>query len=235
MNVFPDRAEIVVDGGPIPVAAAAAIAPDGGGGAAAAAAVGGHLTLDSVCGMVDWLTEHGSDRLHAIQVRRAGETNRAFNIRIRTELHAVLRDANQNPVIHLDRIQPERFIEFILTLRRAGTNRYLSKSSYGNKRASLFHLFRLHNRVGLTSAFSTELSNLFRGFYRQMIQQRAPNRAANDEVAPPDGFPQRREGKEPMSVELYKAICEHRADQVQRYVLGHIFRRTHHFFQSFED
>ncbi|KAG7343068.1 hypothetical protein IV203_021013 [Nitzschia inconspicua] len=85
MNVSPDPAEIVVDGGPIP-AAAAAIAPDGGGGAAAA--VGGHLTLNNVqdgvvsgrtsriflgdiivflnwCSIhqVDWLTEHGSDRL----------------------------------------------------------------------------------------------------------------------------------------------------------------------------
>ncbi|KAG7337539.1 hypothetical protein IV203_014652 [Nitzschia inconspicua] len=51
MNFFPDPAEIVVDGGPIPAAAAAAaaaaIAPDGGGGAAAAA-VGGHLTLNNV-------------------------------------------------------------------------------------------------------------------------------------------------------------------------------------------
>ncbi|KAG7369462.1 hypothetical protein IV203_027208 [Nitzschia inconspicua] len=48
MNFFPDPAEIVVDGGPIPAAAAAAaatIAPDGGGGGAA---VGGHLTLNNV-------------------------------------------------------------------------------------------------------------------------------------------------------------------------------------------
>ncbi|KAG7372100.1 hypothetical protein IV203_018243 [Nitzschia inconspicua] len=90
MNFFPDPAEIVVDGGPIPAAAAAAtIAPDGGG---RGAAVGGHLTLNNVrdgvvsgrtsriylgdiivflnwCSIhqVDWLTEHGSDRLHAIQ------------------------------------------------------------------------------------------------------------------------------------------------------------------------
>ncbi|KAG7343152.1 hypothetical protein IV203_021097 [Nitzschia inconspicua] len=163
MNVFPDPAEIVVDGGPIP--AAAAIAADGGDGGAAAA-VGGHLTLNNVrdgvvsgrtsriylgdiivflnwCSIhqVDWLTEHGSDRLHAIQVRRAGESNRAFNIRIRTELHAVLRDANQNPVIHLDRIQPERFIEFILTLRRAGTNRYLEHRADQVQRYILGFLF----------------------------------------------------------------------------------------------
>ncbi|KAG7373022.1 hypothetical protein IV203_033746 [Nitzschia inconspicua] len=45
MNVFPDPAEIVVDGGPIPAAAAATIAPDGGG---SGAAVGGHLTLNDV-------------------------------------------------------------------------------------------------------------------------------------------------------------------------------------------
>ncbi|KAG7348763.1 hypothetical protein IV203_011360 [Nitzschia inconspicua] len=89
MNFFPDPAEIVVDGGPIPAAAAATIAPDGGG---SGAAVGGHLTLNNVrdgvvsgrtsriylgdiivflnwCSIhqVDWLTEHGSDRLHAIQ------------------------------------------------------------------------------------------------------------------------------------------------------------------------
>ncbi|KAG7343379.1 hypothetical protein IV203_016158 [Nitzschia inconspicua] len=89
MNVFLDPAEIVVDGGPIP--AAAAIAPDGGDGGGGAAA-GGHLTLNNVrdgvvsgrtsriylgdiivflnwCSIhqVDWLTEHGSDRLHAIQ------------------------------------------------------------------------------------------------------------------------------------------------------------------------
>ncbi|KAG7336568.1 hypothetical protein IV203_017784 [Nitzschia inconspicua] len=45
MNVFPDPAEIVVDGGPIP--AAADIAPDGGDGGGAAA-VGGHLALNNV-------------------------------------------------------------------------------------------------------------------------------------------------------------------------------------------
>ena len=102
--------------------------------------------------------------------------------------------------MHLDQIVPSKYLNFILTLHH--NNTFLSKSSYGSKRAALFHLFRLHNRIGFNDEFRTELTNLYKGLYRQVATQR--NRGfRNDE-----NNPNNREGREIMSVELLKFLCE---------------------------
>ncbi|KAG7350138.1 hypothetical protein IV203_009498 [Nitzschia inconspicua] len=73
MNVFPDPAEIVVDGGPIPAAAAATIAPDGGG---SGAAVGGHLTLNNVRDeRLSFVEAKATSRRYRSESRRARATH----------------------------------------------------------------------------------------------------------------------------------------------------------------
>ena len=101
-----------------------------------------------------------------------------------------------------------------MSLRHHGHGGYLSRSSYGNKRAALFHLFRLHNRLGYPAEFGQQLGNLFKGFFRNIArqaprQQEAPAAGAGAAGGAPQQQQQQRhkEGKDPISVELYQALC----------------------------
>ena len=59
-------------------------------------------------------------------------------------------------------------MEYIMSRRNALNGSYLSKSAYGNLRAVLFHIFRLHNYLGFPDAFHLELGNLYCGFFWQL-------------------------------------------------------------------
>jgi hypothetical protein len=147
-----------------------------------------------------WLTEYGNEQLGIAFVRQENETARQHRARKVNEVTNLLRDAYTRPIVHLHRIIPSKYLSFILTLHR--NNAFLSKSSYGSKRAALFHLFRLHNRIGFNEEFRAELTNLFRGLYRQVATQR--NIAFNND----ENNQNNREGREIMSVELFKFLCE---------------------------
>ena len=99
-----------------------------------------------------------------------------------------------------------------------GRQGYLSKSAYGTIRAVVFHLFRIHNCVGFSEIFCKELGNLFHGFFQQLTQ--FPQQEAVEEhlqtgggdgtvvVNPATrGCRISKQGKDPMSVDLYKKIC----------------------------
>jgi hypothetical protein len=92
---------------------------------------------------------------------------------------------------------------YILTVKDAN-GLYNSKSSYGNKRSALNHLFWLHNRLGFSEEYRMELGNYFRGFYREITQQRQLH-ANNNEEGTAVNF---KEGKEAMSVALFKKMLE---------------------------
>jgi hypothetical protein len=47
-----------------------------------------------------------------------------------------------------------------------------------NKRSALSHLFRAHNRKGFPTDFRMEIGNLFRGFFREILD--ANNNAINN-------------------------------------------------------
>jgi hypothetical protein len=158
-----------------------------------------------------WLTEYGSTRLAELEVRQENESARAHRSRVGVEMKALLRDAYTNKLLNIDSITPERYMQYITTLQGQGNRRHLSISAYGNKRASLFHLFRLHNRIGYDHSFRVELTNLFKGFYRTIIQERRQRVAvvdgiANERQQENNNNDKTEQGKEPMSVELYKAI-----------------------------
>jgi hypothetical protein len=140
-----------------------------------------------------WLTEHGNEELTALYVQQEHENARQHRTRKQRGVATLLRNAYQEPIVHLERIVPSQYMNYLLTLRR--DNHFLSKSAYGSKRAALFHLFRLHNRVGFQDGFKIELSNLLKGLFRQVASRR--------NVINNNG-----EGKELMSIELYKFLCE---------------------------
>jgi hypothetical protein len=93
-------------------------------------------------------------------------------------------------------------MEYVEQLRNKKTGRRLSASGYGNKRSALRDLFRWHGVAGgFTRAFEQELSDLYKGF-RRILAQGTANDPGNDG----DGQDVK-EGKDPMSVELYRKLC----------------------------
>jgi hypothetical protein len=154
-----------------------------------------------------WLTDYGRTKLAEIATRLEDESVRKFRARKLTQLKTLLREGYEKNVVHLDAIKPSCYVDYVLTLTGKGNSRYLSKSAYGNKRSSLFHLFRVQNRSGFPESFHVELTNLFKGLYRTIAQHQYTVVHIPVE-GEEDNDNSNKEGKEPMSVELYKLLCE---------------------------
>ena len=92
-------------------------------------------------GEYDCLTDDGRAALLGMRARGANELTRAFNARVRKEFKVLLRNAHVNPIVFIDRISPERYMHFLLSLRHPLRGDRLSRSSYSNKHAGLNHLF----------------------------------------------------------------------------------------------
>jgi hypothetical protein len=108
----------------------------------------------------------------------------------------LLQDASEEtPVMVLESITAAGFMQYLQALRHPVTGARLSKSAYGNKRSALFHMFCLHTGMGFPKEFEHELGNLMKGFFRIMAEECQ------------DGQGDMREGKEPMTCELYHLLC----------------------------
>ena len=154
--------------------------------------------------LADWITDYGRAQLAAINIRNDNETNGRFKTRKALQILDLVRDSYNFPIININNITPDRYMEYIIQLR-APRKRYLSPSAYGNKRSAFYHLFRLHNRNGFPPDFRQHLGNLFRGFKREVV---LANQAQNNNEDDDNNNHNMKEGKEPMSVELYKKLLE---------------------------
>ena len=185
----------------------------------------------------NWLTDDGRDQIAHIQEEHGGEGVRARRSRIRAAFLGLLRSCDESPVLLLSEVTPRGIMEFAMgRRRRRGGQGYLSKSAYGQIRAAVFHLFHVHNLIGFSENFRKELGNLFRGFFRQLTQQRPQQEAVGEPLQTGQGAeavvvnpaPRRRrinkEGKDPMSVDLYKKLCGWLLDwNTNDGVFGHCF------------
>jgi hypothetical protein len=161
---------------------------------------------------VSWLTEYGVDCLKEVFTKRGEETVRKHRSRIIVSVKKLLRDAHTHHVVVLPLVTAPRFMEFIFSLKnKKNHNRFLSKSSYGNHRSSLFHLFRMHNRRGYSEELKSELSSLFKSFFRRITKQRTVATNSNNDNDNNNSNNNKnfsvKEGKEPLSVALYKSLA----------------------------
>jgi hypothetical protein len=154
--------------------------------------------------MEEWLTDYGRSQLIIIFQRREDEGVRSHRTRIGTQLKDLLRESINKPIANIDAITPTAYMEFILQLPKNKDEDYWSPSSYGNKRSALSHLFRAHNRIGFLPEFKAELTNLMKGFTREIATNN--HRDGGDNIA--DTIFNNKEGKEAMSVELYRKLLE---------------------------
>ena len=158
----------------------------------------------------DWVTTYGNTKLAEVYVWKEDEGPRLYKTRTLIELKVLLRDAYDNNIIHLDAISPARYMDFVLTLTGCRGRKFLTPSAYNNKRSAFNHLFRLHNRVGFLEPFSVELGNLFKGLFRTITQQNhvVGTRMNDDNELNNNNVAQKQhDGKEAMSIELYKSLC----------------------------
>lgn len=180
------------------------------------------------------LTDHSRAFLNRYRSDHPNLTLSRLQSLVKVSFQRELRAAIENPVVVLEEIKPLLFMDYVATLRHGRRGAYLSKSAYGNRRASLFHLFRLHNGHGYSEEFKNSLTHLFKGFYRALAQNGngddVPERlvAVDDD----DNFEEdnvaavgidgaaaaavgrdvhqwnQDESKKAMSVELYRALCK---------------------------
>ena len=139
-----------------------------------------------------WLTAHSTSALESLALSTADLRVRAKNKAIRETISQLMRQAHQQPILHLDRLTPMGYMHYIASLRHKTTHGYLSKSSYGTKRSALRHLFRLQNQLGFPANFSIELGNLYRGLHRKIAKAGRHQQATT--------------GKEPMTPELLRLV-----------------------------
>lgn len=127
-----------------------------------------------------------------------------------------LRECFDHPLLLLNLITPTMFISFLTSLRHARNGSYLGRSAYQQRRSALFHFFRLHNRVGFTSDFSNEMSDLYNKVLFRVLthstatRNRNRNRirdAQDGEVVVDARAWANDESKAAMSVQLLCALC----------------------------
>jgi hypothetical protein len=121
---------------------------------------------------VDWLTEDfvGDCKEVLLEAANMGVQARSSHPKERTREKLVHADAD--PILVVENVTLEGFMEHLESLRHQRTGGRLSKSQHGNKRAALHHLFRCHvGPDGCPDGFKDRLSNLIRGFARVLTQR----------------------------------------------------------------
>ena len=184
----------------------------------------------------NWLMANGTDHIAHIMEEHGGEGVCAWRSHTHTEFFGLLCSCDESPVLLLGEVTPHGIMEYAMGHRHIqGRQRYLSKSAYSTICAAVFHLFCIHNHVGFSEIFHKELGNLFCGFFQQLTQ--FPQQGGvgehlqaggDDETvvvnAATCGCRINKEGKDPMSVELYKKLCGWLLDwNTSDGVLGHCF------------
>jgi hypothetical protein len=146
---------------------------------------------------VGWLTEEYVAAYEEVLIEVADMGIRARSSYLKDWVREKLARAETEPILVIENVTPERFMEYLESLRNQRTGARLSKSMYGNKRAALHHLFRCHEGLdGYPDGFEDRLSNLMRGFARVLTTREQD-----------DGGDASEEGKVAMSVDLYLALC----------------------------
>jgi hypothetical protein len=144
-----------------------------------------------------WLTQEYIVDYEDVLLEVADMGIRQRSRHLKEWIRGKLANAETVPILQVENVTPERFMEYLESLRHQRTGARLSRSQYGNKRAALHHLFRCHEGLaGYPDEFEERLSNLMRGFARVLTQRDQD-----------DGGDAVTEGKDAMSVDLYLALC----------------------------
>jgi hypothetical protein len=136
----------------------------------------------------------------------------------------MLRDAPNNAVFHVEQFAAAKVMIYISRQANQTTGRALSREGYGTKRSCIRHLVRCHNSKGHSKEFEAELGCLWKGFTRTTTTRKARARRrgtehedndgdedsdceSEDEEEDDDDRNDFKEGKVPMTPELFRKTC----------------------------
>jgi hypothetical protein len=167
----------------------------------------------------EFLTDNGIAVLSSYHEQRPDSNHKAIVRLFRDNFIHHLRLCLDHAMVHLEYITPSLYLDFLITQRNQRTGQHLGRSAFRQRRASLKHLFRLHNRIGFSGGYSDELTNLYKGLFRVLnhagaAAQRAyrRNRTRNVNLHADDSTNEQPvwaadDSKLPMSVRLLRSIC----------------------------
>ena len=179
------------------------------------------------------LTDLAKETVTSTQTAHEGEGPRQHRTRLKSLFMERLRNARTNPLIVEENITPQLVMDFIRIGANQQTGDPLSDHSYRGMKAAVNHLFRCQNGIGTSAAYNVVIKNLFGGFGKVSVRrtrrgrrsrrnQRDPDQAgiANEQAVAAneesddssddsgDDRDEFKEGKEPMSVELYRSVIK---------------------------
>jgi hypothetical protein len=136
------------------------------------------------------VTEVGRENLRGL-ARRPRERAIDHKRRKFQEMKRILRECSEVPLINVNVLTADDIMNYIRQIRSVRNRRMISKSTFGNHRAGLNHLYRCHNRRGFSNTVSENLKTLFKGLYRNLAKQRRSGNRRNSRgtgvVATDDG------------------------------------------------
>jgi len=69
---------------------------------------------------IDWLTDYGRHAINGMLIRPVEETTCHYNTRVHLTFKTLLRNVHADPIVHLDMITAEGFMQYLLGLRHPG-------------------------------------------------------------------------------------------------------------------
>jgi hypothetical protein len=171
----------------------------------------------------DWLTEHGKIKYDELNAEIENEKSRQRRKRMKSSWKILMQKARDKPIFQIDKFTPKRFMEFIAIQANQFTGNALGRSGYGGKRSVFVFLVKLHNGRGHSQDFEDELSALWKGFLRKNTKRKTRRQPQEDDGNDDDSSDSEseidsdeeqddheefKEGKDPMSPELYRKVCK---------------------------
>ena len=183
----------------------------------------------------NWLMANETDHIAHIMEEHGGEGVCAQRSYTRTEIFGLLCSCDESPVLLLGEVTPHGVYGVYGLSSYMGWARIFIQVSLWHYSCSVFHLFHIHNCVRFSEIFHKELGILFRGFFQQLthfpqqegVGEHLQAGGGDGTVvinAATHGCRINKEGKDPMSVELYKKLCGGLLDwNTSDGVFGHCF------------
>lgn len=165
-----------------------------------------------------WLTELGKETVQSTEAEIGGESARVRQKRIKTAWMERISLAKQDPIFHIDRIDPESVMIYVASAANQRSGKALTLTGYNGKRSAIFHLIRCHNGKGPSDEYLQGMATLWRGFSRETNKKRKRGSEDNTDDAndnendndsdDEDDSDEFKEGKVAMSPQLYRSVCK---------------------------
>ena len=167
----------------------------------------------------EWFTEYGLQAHDAAFLPVEGEGINQRWQRKKENYRKLMQAARRNPVFKVDEIPADGVMEYISIQCNQKTGEQLSPAGYSGKRSSILNMVRDHNVVGWSREVDLRLKHLWKGFTRcsasRVTEKTRKKRTAgatghnsDGSCSDDDDRDMMKEGKVPMTPELFKSMCK---------------------------